>query len=180
MSHSRFVREREGGSLDPLTHSRTVAGLHNRIEQRTATMDEARPDKVAASFVDEADGVYRVRLVDRSIALALDKAADEGDDEAAGIVQALMEYLNVLTTEPERSLCLACDAPVDPKAIPLIVLIEPARDDASVAVGNCMCAPCVTACPDGASLTQAVLAGYGRGMMVNPRIISLSPGVGHA
>lgn len=143
-------------------------------------MNEARSDKMVTAFVEEPGGVYKMTLINGPIASALNVAASEGDKEANGVLHVLAAYFDKLAVMPERSTCLACDRAVNPKAVPLVAMIELARDDSSVVMLNCMCKRCVNACPDGDSLTRAVLVGYGREMMKNPRVINPSPIIGHA
>lgn len=121
-------------------------------------MGEARPGKIKTALVEEASSVYRVRVINQLAAAAIHKASIEGDKEVAEVLDVLTEYFKVLTDWPT---CLACDRAIDPKAIPLIVLMKPLTGDASidgasVAVANCMCDRCVADCPDGNSLTRGV------------------------
>ncbi len=125
-------------------------------------------------------GVYRVVLIDQQAARDIDKAARAGDAAAQAAADVLGQYIYEVTQEPERAACLACDAMVDPKAIPLIAVLEPATDDSTQAIVNCLCRACITACVGEDSLKRLVVEAYGREVMVNPRVVDIHPDAGHA
>lgn len=143
-------------------------------------MNEAWPAIMETTFVEEAGGVYKMRLINGPIAAALNVAARKGDREAHGVLHVLAAYFDELAVTPEQSTCLACDAAVSSNNIPLIAMLEPAISSCSVVVLNCICVRCVAACADSDRLMRTVLKGYGRRMMKNPRVINVSSEIGHA